>query len=37
MVINDGEDSDREVTSIDRDYPPDGVQPGDETTIPLPD
>ncbi|MEU5522675.1 hypothetical protein AB0L56_14650 [Streptomyces sp. NPDC052079] len=37
VVIKDGDDSGREVTSIDCDYPPDGVRPGRSTTIPLAD
>lgn len=37
VVIDDAEDRDREVTSIDCDYPPEGVRPGRSTTIPLPD
>ncbi|MEU0202425.1 MULTISPECIES: hypothetical protein [unclassified Streptomyces] len=36
VAVVDAEDSDREVTSIDCDYPPDGRQPGRATSRPLP-
>jgi hypothetical protein len=37
VAVVDSEDDDREVTSIDCDYPPDGRQPGRRTSGPLPD
>ncbi|GAA2343706.1 hypothetical protein ACI2L4_14665 [Streptomyces sparsogenes] len=37
VVVVDSEDGDREVTSIDCDYPPEGVKPGRTTSSPLPD
>ncbi|KDN76110.1 hypothetical protein ABZ568_11515 [Streptomyces olindensis] len=37
VAVVDSEDSDREVTSIDCDYPPEGRQPGRATSRPLPD
>ncbi|MFF5158985.1 hypothetical protein ACFY3N_22665 [Streptomyces sp. NPDC000348] len=37
VAVVDSEDDDREVTSIDCDYPPEGKQPGRATSAPLPD
>ncbi|MFD7687335.1 hypothetical protein [Streptomyces sp. NPDC059781] len=36
VAVVDSEDGDREVTGIDCDYPPEGRQPGRETSAPLP-
>ncbi|GAB2871201.1 hypothetical protein GCM10027074_43420 [Streptomyces deserti] len=36
VAMIDSEDGDREVTSIDCDYPPEGRQPGRQTSAPLP-
>ncbi|KOV74889.1 hypothetical protein ADL00_01015 [Streptomyces sp. AS58] len=37
VAVVDSDDGDREVTSIDCDYPPEGRQPGEATWKPLPD
>ncbi|CAM5646954.1 hypothetical protein [Streptomyces coeruleorubidus] len=37
VAIVDSEDGDREVSSIDCDYPPEGERPGRSTSAPLPD
>lgn len=36
VAVVDSSDGDREVTSIDCDYPPEGQKPGDTTWKPLP-
>ncbi|WEV27474.1 hypothetical protein OYE22_21480 [Streptomyces sp. 71268] len=36
VVIIDSEDGDREMSSLDCDYAPDGRQPGRTTTTPVP-
>lgn len=35
-VVIDSEDGDREMSSVDCDYPPEGRQPGRSTTVPVP-
>ncbi|SFB98911.1 hypothetical protein [Streptomyces aidingensis] len=35
-VVIDGDDGDREMAALDCEYPPEGVEPGPSTAVPVP-